>query len=126
VRGPSACQYAVADDREDRGVRPTLHWMALASFLLGLPLPIAIGVAVRAASALWSLPLLWVTHWVDLLLPPVALLLGVVGLRRIRRQPEAYRGAGLAVAGIVLSGVVVLSWLLAVFALPVGAGPSPR
>jgi len=47
--------------------------------------------------------------------PPVAFVLGIVALRRIKTQPERLKGRGIALAGMILGalsiGLFVLIWL---------------
>jgi hypothetical protein len=47
-------------------------------------------------------------------IPPIALVLGIIALRRARRWPERYGGEALALAAIVLSvlDLIVAAWLL--------------
>jgi heme A synthase len=41
----------------------------------------------------------------------MAIVLGILALRRIRREPELRRGKALAIVGIVLGCLVVLTFL---------------
>lgn len=43
------------------------------------------------------------------------LVLGIVGLGKIRQQPQLYKGGGMAIAGIVCAGVAILLDLVAIF-----------
>lgn len=46
------------------------------------------------------------------LLGVIAVLYGILGIRRINRQPEKLRGKGLAIAAIVLGVVDILVWIV--------------
>lgn len=50
-----------------------------------------------------------------LILPVVAIPLGIVGLRRTLRSPERYRGAGFAIAALVISAVLLVLVVIAAF-----------
>ena len=44
-----------------------------------------------------------------------AIALGIVSLGKIRSQPQAWKGAGMAIAGIATGGFGVLLWIAAIF-----------
>ena len=44
-----------------------------------------------------------------------ALVTGIVSLRKIRRQPEVWKGDGMAIAGIVTGGIAILLAFAAFF-----------
>lgn len=56
---------------------------------------------------------------------PVALILGLYGLRDLRRHPEK-RGRGRAITGIVLGGLMCVVWLAIVIAAVVSASHGRR
>jgi hypothetical protein len=47
---------------------------------------------------------------------------GIIGLRQCARQGE--RGRGLAIAGIVIGGIAIAFWILAIIGLAIGDGSS--
>lgn len=59
-----------------------------------------------------------------LILGLVALVLGVVAFRRIRREPEAYRGRNLAIAAIALGAVDTVAGVLLALAAVGENGPA--
>jgi hypothetical protein len=44
-----------------------------------------------------------------------ALVLGIVGMGKIRSNPQAYKGSGMAITGIVLASIALLLDLVAIF-----------
>lgn len=49
-------------------------------------------------------------------LVPLPIIFGIIALKQIKRNPEAYTGKGMAIFGIILGGIIVLA-LLALFLL---------
>lgn len=53
-------------------------------------------------------------------LAPIGLILGIIAMVQIGRNPQALRGMGMAIAGVVISGIAILVIpILAAIALPV-------
>lgn len=53
--------------------------------------------------------------WIPLLnmaLGPLALILGIISINKIKNQPEKYTGQGMAIAGIILGSISTASLLL--------------
>ncbi len=53
--------------------------------------------------------------WVPLfnvVLGPLALLFGIIGMRRIKQDPKRYGGAGYALTGIILGSIAVVFTLI--------------
>lgn len=65
----------------------------------------ALSTAAVAALALGVLSVLAVLDWWLGLIPFVAILLGIVALRKIRGQPDELTGRGVAIGGIVLAAL---------------------
>lgn len=69
--------------------------------------PLKSGLAI-ASMVLGILGLVTSLFLVGLLLAPIGLILGLVGLSRANKNPQVYGGKGFAIVGIVLSSLVVL------------------
>jgi hypothetical protein len=54
------------------------------------------------------------------------LICGIISLRRIKREPDRYAGAGLAVGGIAVSAITVLGTLVMTVLLAVSIATSPN
>lgn len=65
--------------------------LAIASFVLGL-------LSIFAC-------------WLGVLTGVIGLVLGFIGLRQTNADPERVGGRGLAIAGIVLSGIATVLWV---------------
>lgn len=50
----------------------------------------------------------------------VALVLGILGVKEVNRDPATFKGKGMAVTGIVLGSIMIVLGLLVVIALTVG------
>jgi Domain of unknown function (DUF4190) len=68
-----------------------------------------------ATEARWSVPLAPIALALSLLVAPVGIVLGVVALRRIRRDNES--GAGTAVAAIAVGTVVTIAYVVLIVLL---------
>lgn len=56
---------------------------------------------------------------IGILIAPIGLVLGIVALVKIKKQPRIYGGKGMAIAGVILNGLVVLIIpLIAAIAIP--------
>src|SRR5262249_18850197 len=62
----------------------------------------ALSTAAVAALVLGALSVLAMLDWSLAVIPLAAVILGVVALRKIRRQPQEYTGRGIAIVGIAL------------------------
>lgn len=66
-------------------------------------------VASLVCGLLFWLPLF------NLVLGPVAVVLGILAIRRVRNNPERYTGQGMAIAGIVLGAVSVIFTIIGLY-----------
>ncbi|HQU85278.1 MAG TPA: DUF4190 domain-containing protein [Pyrinomonadaceae bacterium] len=56
---------------------------------------------------------------IGILIAPIGLIIGIVALVKIKKQPRIYGGKGMAIAGVVLNGLVVLIIpMIAAIAIP--------
>lgn len=56
---------------------------------------------------------------IGILIAPIGLILGIVALVKVKRQPRVYGGKGMAIAGVVLNSLVVLALpMIAAIAIP--------
>src|SRR5690242_20614145 len=62
----------------------------------------ALSTAAVASLVLGVLSILTLLDWWLGLIPFAGVILGIVALRKIRKQPEEYTGRGVAVVGIIL------------------------
>jgi hypothetical protein len=53
------------------------------------------------------------------------LICGILSIRRIRREPDRYSGAGLAIGGLAASGVTLLGTLAMVVFMAIAIATSP-
>jgi len=83
------CRRRLADGPPvDAAPGPAVSGLALASLICGVcSYPCLCGSGV--------------VNWLGLAIAAVAVILGALALRRIRREPDRFRGRGLALAGIV-------------------------
>jgi hypothetical protein len=99
----------------DEGTHPSMKnparaysRLAIASFAQGLAASLACFICVYAGVALQMR--LWVPAIASLPLGLSALVCGIWALRRLGRRPEL-RGEGLAIAGIVLGAIPLVTFL---------------
>jgi uncharacterized membrane protein len=77
---------------------PTFHPLAITSLILGI-------LSVPSCCCLFATPLLSLA----------GVVLGIVGIAKIRENPQAWKGHEMCVAGIVLSSVGIVFEILAFF-----------
>jgi hypothetical protein len=77
-------------------VGPTFHPLAIISLVLGI-------LSVPSCCCLFATPLLSIG----------GVVVGIVGIGKIRENPQTWKGREMAIAGIVLSGVGFLFEILA-------------
>lgn len=58
---------------------------------------------------------------VGLLTGPIALVLGFLAINGINREPDRFKGKGMAIAGVVLGSIVVVLWLIIIIMIATGA-----
>jgi hypothetical protein len=90
------------------------HRLAIASLVCGLFVPSLPFIAFTAFRFAPSPPKRLAI--LIIIAPPVAFVLGIVALRRIKAEPERLKGRGMALAGMILGalsiGLFVLIWLV--------------
>lgn len=73
-----------------------------------------LSIAALVCSLLFWIPLL---SWIFVIL---GLVLGIVSLVKIKKEPKKYAGKGMAIAAVIISAIIFLLGIITIFAVASG------